>query len=68
MSSLADRIRSLRPSCGPVRLVAVDGPAGAGKTWPRSTWRCWWGGREAGATGSMTSYGRCKTTSATAGR
>ncbi|WP_327590639.1 (d)CMP kinase [Nonomuraea sp. NBC_00507] len=32
MNSLADRIRSLRPSCGPVRLVAVDGPAGAGKT------------------------------------
>lgn len=28
----AERIRRLRPSCGPVRLVAVDGPAGAGKT------------------------------------
>ncbi|TMR94256.1 uridine kinase family protein [Nonomuraea basaltis] len=32
MNSLAGRIRNLRPSCGPVRLVAVDGPAGAGKT------------------------------------
>ncbi|TMR16487.1 hypothetical protein ETD86_25090 [Nonomuraea turkmeniaca] len=32
MNSLADHIRSLWPSCGPVRLVAVDGPAGAGKT------------------------------------
>ncbi len=32
MISLADRIRALPPSCGPVRLVAVDGPAGAGKT------------------------------------
>ncbi|MFG1706824.1 uridine kinase [Nonomuraea sp. M3C6] len=32
MNSLAARIRSLRPSCGPVRVVAVDGPAGAGKT------------------------------------
>jgi uridine kinase len=29
---LADRVKSLRPSCGPVRLVAVDGPAGSGKT------------------------------------
>ncbi|MET9242115.1 hypothetical protein [Nonomuraea sp. NPDC003709] len=32
MNHLADRIMTLRPSCGPVRLVAVDGPAGAGKT------------------------------------
>ncbi|MFF0769146.1 uridine kinase [Nonomuraea wenchangensis] len=32
MNSLAARIRSLPPSCGPVRLVAVDGPAGSGKT------------------------------------
>ncbi|GAA3260668.1 uridine kinase family protein [Nonomuraea helvata] len=32
MNHLAERIMSLRPSCGPVRLVAVDGPAGAGKT------------------------------------
>ncbi|MFI6496350.1 uridine kinase [Nonomuraea typhae] len=32
MQSLARRIRALPPSCGPVRLVAVDGPAGAGKT------------------------------------
>ncbi|HEX4812071.1 MAG TPA: hypothetical protein VFV66_04905 [Nonomuraea sp.] len=32
MNSLADRIRNLAPSCGPVRLVAVDGPAGSGKT------------------------------------
>lgn len=32
MNSLAGRISNLRPSCGPVRLVAVDGPAGAGKT------------------------------------
>lgn len=32
MISPADRIRNLRPSCGPVRLVAVDGPAGSGKT------------------------------------
>lgn len=28
----ARRIRALAPSCGPVRLIAVDGPAGAGKT------------------------------------
>ncbi|MEV0387262.1 hypothetical protein [Nonomuraea sp. NPDC050643] len=28
----AAHIRSLPPSCGPVRLVAVDGPAGSGKT------------------------------------
>ncbi|MEQ4721343.1 hypothetical protein [Nonomuraea sp. B19D2] len=32
MNHLAERVMSLRPSCGPVRLVAVDGPAGAGKT------------------------------------
>lgn len=32
MNQLAARIRNLRPSCGSVRLVAVDGPAGAGKT------------------------------------
>lgn len=28
----AARIMALPPSCGPVRLVAVDGPAGSGKT------------------------------------
>ncbi|MFC7583506.1 uridine kinase [Nonomuraea antimicrobica] len=32
MNELAARITNLRPSCGPVRLVAVDGPAGSGKT------------------------------------
>ncbi|MEV4895841.1 uridine kinase [Nonomuraea sp. NPDC050547] len=32
MQTLAQRISDLPPSCGPVRLVAVDGPAGAGKT------------------------------------
>jgi uridine kinase len=32
LSSLADRLRALPPSCGPVRLVAVDGHAGSGKT------------------------------------
>ncbi|GGS70362.1 uridine kinase [Nonomuraea spiralis] len=32
MNSLARRIQALPPSCGPVRLVAVDGPAGSGKT------------------------------------
>ncbi|NUR87392.1 MAG: hypothetical protein HOY71_25205 [Nonomuraea sp.] len=32
MNSLARRVLGLPPSCGPVRLVAVDGPAGAGKT------------------------------------
>ncbi|GAA2204384.1 hypothetical protein GCM10009850_003310 [Nonomuraea monospora] len=32
MKDLASRISRLRPSCGPVRLVAVDGPAGSGKT------------------------------------
>ncbi|GLW11879.1 hypothetical protein Misp01_70070 [Microtetraspora sp. NBRC 13810] len=31
-AGLADLIRTLEPSCGPVRLVAVDGPAGSGKT------------------------------------
>ncbi|MFC9508932.1 uridine kinase [Streptomyces sp. NPDC057002] len=29
---LASRIRRLSPSCGPVRLVGVDGHAGSGKT------------------------------------
>ncbi|MFF8879285.1 uridine kinase family protein [Streptomyces flaveolus] len=29
---LADRIRRLPPSCGPVRLVGVDGHAGSGKS------------------------------------
>ncbi|MFB4281688.1 MULTISPECIES: uridine kinase family protein [unclassified Nonomuraea] len=32
MNDLPVRIRDLPPSCGPVRLVAVDGPAGSGKT------------------------------------
>ncbi|MER6947874.1 AAA family ATPase [Nonomuraea sp. NPDC000554] len=32
MQSPVRRIRALPPSCGPVRLVAVDGPAGSGKT------------------------------------
>lgn len=35
MNDLADRARRLRalpPSCGPVRLIAVDGHAGSGKT------------------------------------
>ena len=32
MIDLASRITDLAPSCGPVRLVAVDGPAGSGKT------------------------------------
>jgi hypothetical protein len=31
-ADLAVRLRALRPSCGPVRLVAVDGPGGSGKT------------------------------------
>ncbi|RJL31305.1 uridine kinase family protein [Bailinhaonella thermotolerans] len=31
-SWLAGRVRALPPSCGPVRLVAVDGPGGSGKT------------------------------------
>ncbi|MEV4099855.1 hypothetical protein AB0J42_06300 [Nonomuraea sp. NPDC049649] len=32
METLARRIRALPPSCGAVRLIAVDGPAGSGKT------------------------------------
>lgn len=32
MQSLARRILALAPSCGPTRLIAVDGPAGSGKT------------------------------------
>lgn len=32
LSALATRLRALPPSCGPVRLVAVDGHAGSGKT------------------------------------
>ncbi|WP_084960553.1 uridine kinase family protein [Thermoactinospora rubra] len=32
LSEVAARIRALPPSCGPARLVAVDGPAGSGKT------------------------------------
>ncbi|WP_113702389.1 uridine kinase family protein [Nonomuraea lactucae] len=32
MRELSRRILAREPSCGPVRLVAVDGPAGAGKT------------------------------------
>ncbi|TVL93234.1 uridine kinase [Streptomyces sp. SAJ15] len=32
LNALARRIRALPPSCGPVRLVAVDGHAGSGKT------------------------------------
>ncbi|WP_061292139.1 uridine kinase family protein [Herbidospora cretacea] len=32
LADLAARITSSRPSCGPVRLVAVDGPGGSGKT------------------------------------
>lgn len=32
VQTLAARILALPPSCGPVRLVAVDGPAGSGKT------------------------------------
>ncbi|MFJ3228816.1 uridine kinase [Streptomyces sp. NPDC086783] len=32
MHDLATRIRRLPPSCGPVRLVGVDGHAGSGKT------------------------------------
>ncbi|MFE2431481.1 uridine kinase [Streptomyces sp. NPDC059373] len=32
LEELAQRLRALPPSCGPVRLVAVDGHAGAGKT------------------------------------
>ncbi len=32
IADLAARITVLEPSCGPVRLVAVDGPGGSGKT------------------------------------
>ncbi|MGW4893112.1 uridine kinase family protein [Kitasatospora sp. NPDC004240] len=32
LSRLAGELRALAPSCGPVRLVAVDGHAGSGKT------------------------------------
>ncbi|MBW1596803.1 uridine kinase [Streptomyces sp. JJ38] len=32
MGGLAARLRGLPPSCGPVRLVAVDGHAGSGKS------------------------------------
>ncbi|MER5431533.1 hypothetical protein [Streptomyces sp. NPDC002588] len=32
MHQLASRLRRLPPSCGPVRLVAVDGHAGSGKS------------------------------------
>jgi len=32
LDELAQRLRALPPSCGPVRLVAVDGHAGSGKT------------------------------------
>ncbi|GAA3002149.1 hypothetical protein GCM10020229_12870 [Kitasatospora albolonga] len=32
LAPLADRLRALPPSLGPVRLVAVDGHAGSGKT------------------------------------
>jgi hypothetical protein len=32
LSALAERLKALPPSCGPVRLVAVDGYAGSGKT------------------------------------
>ncbi|MFI9273028.1 uridine kinase [Kitasatospora sp. NPDC052896] len=32
LADLADRLRALPPSVGPVRLVAVDGHAGSGKT------------------------------------
>ncbi|QNP73877.1 hypothetical protein IAG44_33385 [Streptomyces roseirectus] len=32
IQQLAARLRRLRPSCGPVRLVAVDGHAGSGKS------------------------------------
>ncbi|MFJ7274970.1 uridine kinase [Kitasatospora sp. NPDC098663] len=32
VASLAAELRALPPSCGPVRLVAVDGHAGSGKT------------------------------------
>lgn len=32
LAALAAELRALPPSCGPVRLVAVDGHAGSGKT------------------------------------
>ncbi|MFE7468452.1 uridine kinase [Streptomyces sp. NPDC057499] len=32
LSPLATRLRALAPSCGPVRLIAVDGHAGSGKS------------------------------------
>jgi hypothetical protein len=32
LAGLACRLRALSPSCGPVRLVAVDGHAGSGKS------------------------------------
>ncbi|WP_030412073.1 uridine kinase family protein [Streptomyces sp. NRRL S-1448] len=32
LAPLAARLRTLPPSCGPVRLIAVDGHAGSGKT------------------------------------
>lgn len=32
LSRLAARLRTLPPSCGPVRLIAVDGHAGSGKS------------------------------------
>ncbi|GAA2100694.1 uridine kinase family protein [Actinomadura alba] len=31
-SALAERLRALPPSCGPVRIVAIDGPSGGGKS------------------------------------
>ena len=33
MTTLAERIRRLPPRFGTSRLVAIDGPSGAGKTW-----------------------------------
>jgi uridine kinase len=32
LRALAHRLPALEPSCGPVRIVAVDGPSAAGKT------------------------------------
>ncbi|MFH8405469.1 uridine kinase [Streptomyces sp. NPDC018019] len=32
LTGLAGRLRALAPSCGPVRLIAVDGHAGSGKS------------------------------------
>lgn len=32
LSRLAARLRTLAPSCGPVRMIAVDGHAGSGKS------------------------------------